>query len=259
MSRRIIFSALLLCALPGASTGCRAPGYPKPGSEVVRPEQVLDFPTLYKQNCAACHGADGKYGAAISLNNPVYLAVAGENNLRTITANGVTGTLMPPFAKISGGTLTDQQIENLTQGMIHAWGNPAWRNPVALGGQNLPPYASSTPGDPVRGQEAFTTFCARCHGADGAGASSVANDKLLQNGSLQRGSLIDPSYLALVSDQNLRSMILAGQPEQGMPDWRSDISPVGSHAMTDQEITDTVAWLASHRVKSAGLPYPEHP
>ncbi len=254
MSGRIFFSALILCALSFASVGCRAPGYPKPGPEVVRPDQVLDFPTLYKQNCAACHGADGKYGAAISLNNPVYLSVAGEAHLRTVTANGVTGTLMPPFAKLTGGTLTDQQIENLTQGMIQAWGNPAWSNPAALGAQALPPYASSTPGDPVHGQKAFTTFCARCHGTDGTGASSMSNGKLLQN-----GSLVDPSYLALVSNQNLRSMILAGQPEQGMPDWRSDISPAGSHVMTDQEITDTVAWLASHRVKSAGQPYPEHP
>jgi mono/diheme cytochrome c family protein len=254
MSGRIFFSALILCALPLVSMGCRAPGYPKPGPEVVRPDQVLDFPTLYKQNCAACHGADGKYGAALSLNNPVYLSVAGEATLRTITAKGVPGTLMPPFAKSNGGSLTDQQIENLTQGMIQAWSQPA-----ALGGLTPPPYASSTPGDPMQGQKAFTAFCARCHGAEGTGASSMSNGKLLQNGSLQKGSLIDPSYLALVSNQNLRSMILAGQPEQGMPDWRSDISPAGSHVMTDQEITDTVAWLASHRVESAGQPYPEHP
>lgn len=249
MSGRIFFSGLILCALSFASVGCRAPGYPKPGPEVVRPEQVLDFPTLYKQNCAACHGADGKYGAAISLNNPVYLSVAGEANLLAITAKGIPGTLMPPFAKRTGGSLTDQQIENLTQGMIHAWSRPA-----ALNGLTPPPYASSTPGDAMQGQKAFTTFCASCHGADGTGASSMLNGKRLQN-----GSLIDPSYLALVSNQNLRSMILAGQPEQGMPDWRSDISPVGSHTMTDQEITDTVAWLASHRVESAGQPYPEHP
>ena len=32
-----------------------------------------------------------------------------------------------------------------------------------------------------------------------------------------------------------------------MPDWRSDISGPGSRAMTDQEITDVVAWLAAQR------------
>ena len=39
--------------------GCdSAPGRPKPGPEVPRPEAVLDFPTLYRQNCSGCHGAE---------------------------------------------------------------------------------------------------------------------------------------------------------------------------------------------------------
>jgi cytochrome c oxidase cbb3-type subunit 3/ubiquinol-cytochrome c reductase cytochrome c subunit len=60
---------------------------------------------------------------------------------------------------------------------------------------------------------------------------------------------VDPSYLALVSDQSLRSTIIAGRPDQGMPDWRSDISGAGSGTMTDQEITDVVAWLAAQRTE----------
>src|SRR5438445_13041099 len=78
-------------------TGCsRIPGRAGPGPEVPRPESVLDFSTLYKANCAGCHGENGKDGAAISLANPVYLAVAGEDNLRQIVGNGVPGKLMPP-------------------------------------------------------------------------------------------------------------------------------------------------------------------
>src|SRR5580658_8701753 len=92
--------ALLLVAASAAGIGCgRIPGRPGPGPEVVRPEEVVDFPTLYKQNCAACHGENGRNGAAISLANPVYVAIAGEDNLRRITAMGVPGKLMPPFAK----------------------------------------------------------------------------------------------------------------------------------------------------------------
>ncbi|MHB1699769.1 MAG: c-type cytochrome [Acidobacteriaceae bacterium] len=250
MSGRTVLQALLLCALPLGILGCdRAPGYPKPGPEVVRPDEVVDFPTLYKQNCSACHGADGKNGAAISLANPVYLATAGEANLLAATAKGVKGTLMPPFAKSSGGMLTDEQIESLVQGMLRTWGRPD-----QFAGQTLPSYASSTAGDASRGQKAFTTFCARCHGADGSGASIADGGKAEKN-----GSLVDPTYLALVSDQSLRSVIIAGRPDEGMPDWRSDISGAGSHSMTDQEITDTVAWLAGHRVKTAGQPYPQHP
>ena len=98
----------------------------------------MDFATLYKQNCAGCHGENGKNGAAISLADPVYLAVAGEATLRQVTANGVAGTLMPAFEKSAGGTLTDQQIDSLVQGIFHAWSRPD-----ALGASHAPPYAAS--------------------------------------------------------------------------------------------------------------------
>jgi cytochrome c oxidase cbb3-type subunit 3/ubiquinol-cytochrome c reductase cytochrome c subunit len=163
------------------------------------------------------------------LDNPVYLAVAGEAMVRQITAKGVIGTLMPAFAKSAGGTLTDQQIDSLVHGIL------AWSRPDVVSGSS-PSYAASVKGDPAQGQKAFAAFCAHCHGTDGKGAKDAP------------GSIVDPSYLALVSDQSLRSTIIAGRPDQGMPDWRSDISGSGARAMTDQEITDIVAWLAAERV-----------
>jgi cytochrome c oxidase cbb3-type subunit 3/ubiquinol-cytochrome c reductase cytochrome c subunit len=205
---------------------------------------VLDFATLYRQNCSACHGDNGKSGAAIALANPVYLAIAGSANIQRITADGVPGTAMPPFSKSKGGMLTDQQIAVLGQGMEQAWGNPA-----ALATQTPPAYAS-TPGDATQGQKTFATFCARCHGADATGAST--------NG-IVTGSLVDPSYLALITDQGLRSIILAGQTEQGPHDWRSYLTGPSARPMTDQEVTDTVAWLASHRTATPGQVYKQHP
>jgi len=238
--------SLILCLLSCAaltSTGCNAPDRPGPGPAVARPDQLLDFSTLYAQNCASCHGVNGRNGAAISLANPVYLAVAGVSNIQRITSLGVPGTAMPPFAHSAGGMLTDQQIAVLSQGMIQNWGNAN-----ALGSQTPPAYANSTTGDPARGQQAFTTFCARCHGADGTGGKSPHGESL--------GSLVDPAYLALISDQGLRSYIVASQTEQGPHDWRS-YTP--GHPMTDQEITDVVAWLTSHRIATPGQPYPSHP
>jgi len=239
-------SAVLVCM------GCsHVPGVPKPGPEVVRPEEVLEFRTLYKQNCSGCHGEDGRNGAALPLNNPAYLAVAGAENLRTITAKGVTKTLMPPFAASAGGMLTDKQIDALVQGMLREWSRPA-----DFAGIDLPPYASSAAGNLAEGQKAFVLACARCHGVDGMGAKPSADGKPLQNGS-SPDPILDPSYLALVSDQNLRSLIIAGRPDQNVPDWRTYISGPAARALTPQEMNDIVAWIASHRAPLPGSSIPE--
>jgi mono/diheme cytochrome c family protein len=236
----------MLSAACMAAIGCsRIPGRPGPGPDVVRPEQVLDFPTLYKENCAACHGATGKNGAAISLANPVYLTLAGEDNIGTAISEGVSGGLMPPFDKSSGGTLTDEQIDVLAKGLIHQWGKPN-----LLDGQNAPPYEATLKGDVEHGQQAFASFCAQCHGP--AGKGSPGDPK---TGAGKLGSLVDPSYLALITDQNLRSITIAGRPDEGMPDWRSD----GAQPLTDQQVTDIIAWLASNRTANPGQPYRSHP
>ena len=234
---------LLACAAALVTAGCNPPGKPGPYPEVPRPEQITNFATLYSQNCAACHGANGRNGAAISLANPVYLAIAGTANIQRITADGVPNTAMPPFARSKGGMLSDNQIQLIAQGMEQNWGNSS-----ALAGTTAPPYASGAPGNAAHGQQAFATYCAQCHGADATGGKAPNGTAL--------GSLIDPAYLALITDQGLRSIILAGQTEQGSHDWRS-YQP--QHPMTDQEITDVVAWLTSHRTATPGQPYPQHP
>jgi cytochrome c oxidase cbb3-type subunit 3/ubiquinol-cytochrome c reductase cytochrome c subunit len=58
---------------------------------------------------------------------------------------------------------------------------------------------------------------------------------------------LDTSYLALVSNQSLRSLILTGRPDEDVPDWRSYITGPNARALTSQEVDDMVAWLAGHR------------
>jgi hypothetical protein len=56
-----------------------------------------------------------------------------------------------------------------------------------------------------------------------------------------------------VSDQQLRTIVIAGRPELGAPDWRGDVA---GRPMSAQEITDVVAWLSSQRPQFPGQPYP---
>jgi cytochrome c oxidase cbb3-type subunit 3 len=184
------------------------------------------FDALYTTNCAGCHGTDGQGGAARGLADPVFLRIADDATLRRVTATGVPGTAMPPFAQAAGGQLTDDRIDALVRGMRAKWA--AGSDVVDL---NPPPYSSSTAGDPTRGSDAFATFCSRCHGADGRGGDGGS-------------SIVDASYLSLVSDQNLRTTIIAGRPDLGAPDWRGDVL---GRAMSPDEVSDVVAWLAAKR------------
>ncbi len=228
-------AALVLAACDGL------PGRPGAGREVLRPDEVLDFNTLYSQNCAGCHGAGGKGGAAVSLADPVYLALADDATIRRVSSNGVPGGPMPAFAQSAGGMLTDRQIDALARGMRQRWANPG-----ALGGAKLPPYSAAAPGDASRGAGVYQTFCARCHGPDGRGGGRAH-------------SIVDGSYLALVSDQGLRTTVILGLPgivvngSPGAPDWRNDVP---GRAMTDQEVSDVTAWLVAQRAPFPGQPYP---
>jgi cytochrome c oxidase cbb3-type subunit 3 len=214
---------------------CGTPhGQPQRGSEVLAPSEVMEFGQLYSENCAACHGPQGKGGAAIALASPVYLAIADDASMRKVIAQGVPGTAMPAFAKSAGGMLTDAQIEVLTREIRSRWSRPG-----ILDTASAPPYAAKLTGDAQRGETAYKMFCESCHGPLGRGGQKAS-------------AISDGSFLALVSDQGLRTIVIAGRPELGAPDWRGNVP---SKAMSDQEITDVVAWLASRRVLNPGQPY----
>lgn len=225
-------AAVLLSLMLSA---CSSPhGRPQRDSVPVAPSRVLEFGTLYAQNCAACHGAEGRGGAAIALADPVYLAIIDEPSMRKIIADGAHGTSMPAFAENAGGMLTDEQIAVISSGIFSRWARKG-----ILDGTDRPSYAARNPGTAANGELAYRTYCASCHGPGGQGGpkgSAITND----------------SFLALVSDQSLRTIVIAGRPELGAPDWRGNVP---GKPMSDQEITDVVAWLTSHRVRSPGQPY----
>jgi cytochrome c oxidase cbb3-type subunit III len=205
--------------------GCNSlPGHPTTADYPLRPSAVTDYSELYSENCAGCHGADGKLGAAYALNNPVYLSIVDDKTLISIIARGVDGTAMPPFAENAGGSLTDEQIAIVVGGMRKQWA----REGAAEG---APSYAANGAGDPGNGANVFETFCASCHGADGKGGAV-------------RGSIVDGSFLALTSDQDLRAIVIAGRPDLGHPDWKDYVA---GQPMTAQQVSDVVAWLASKR------------
>ncbi len=227
----VAFAALALAACTGL------PGQPDPAARPIRPADVKDVNVLYAGNCAGCHGAEGKLGAARPLADGLYWHVVRDADVRDVVTRGIEGTEMPAFAMSEGGALTDTQIDLLVTGLRARWqGTP-------LANRGLPAWSvgSAPAGDlgaTQRGAAVFAARCALCHGAAGEGG-------------LAPGSLVDPSYLALVSDQALRSAVIFGRTDLGMPDYRGGR---GETPLTNGEISDVVAWLGSHRVASPRWP-----
>jgi cytochrome c oxidase cbb3-type subunit III len=214
---------LYACSTAGllAVSGCdQLPGKPKESDRWQPPEAVKDFKTLFGTNCSACHGDDASIGPALSVQNPLFLAVIPKDTLRKLIAEGIKGTPMPGFSKAVGGGLTDEQIDILADNLT----SKAVQQP------NLPAYSAPL-GDANHGSEVYNQYCANCHGQAGQGGKA--------------GPVVNPDYLHLVSDQYLRSVIIGGRPELGMPNYQEFVK---DHPMSSEEIADVVAWLASHRL-----------
>ncbi len=214
---------MLLACVVALITGCEhSPGDP-PGP-IPRPAEVTDFSTLYSENCAACHGANGENGPAIDLANPEYQALVDDATLRKWISGGMPGTEMPAFAQSAGGMLTERQVNALIAGMRQQW----WR-PKAFAGATPPPYAQPQDGNAHDGEQTYQARCFACHARS-------------------RQQITSPDYLALVGNQALRSIINAGRPDIGQPDW-SHLGPGGKTAtpLSAQDIDNIVAYLASLR------------
>lgn len=231
MTRR----ALLLSALTLAATcACDSTHARRPVDSPIIPPRTTEFKTLYGTNCAGCHGPSGEGGVALGLGNPIYLAIASDAILRRVTANGVPGTAMPAFAQGAGGPLTSSQIDVIVSGIRDRWSRSNLQR-----GPQPPPYAAPGLGDASRGASAYARYCASCHGVAGRGGSRAE-------------SIVDVAYLALVSDQSLRTTMIAGRPDIGHPDWRGYVP---DEPISSEDVSDVDAWLASQRARSSTQPY----
>ena len=224
-----ILSLVLLTLLVG-SLGCdRKIGPPNDQEELMRPENIGSFDRLYKQNCSACHGENGSGGPALDLANPKYQALVDDVSLRRWITSGMPGTQMPAFGESAGGFLTPQQVDVLVAGMRARWDHKG------RGTEEMPSYSSTAVGNVEHGQDNFRVSCSSCH----------------QQG---QQKITDASYLSLVSDQSLRSIIIAGRPDLGHPDW-SQVRH--GQPLTDRDVSDVIAYLHSLRSDTPGQPYPE--
>jgi mono/diheme cytochrome c family protein len=183
-------------------------------------EKTTDGAVLYNRFCVNCHG-DGTYSKWDSffgrfipaIRGPGLRALADSAYLRTAIEQGRPGTLMPAWGKQAGG-LTDRQVAALVDYLEAGDGRPKQ--------QLRPPPSLMSEGNPARGGELFTQYCAGCH-------SKLAPS--LGNSVFQKSS--DARFVALT--------IVNGRSDTAMPAFQRP----GVAGLSDEEVRDLVAYVRS--------------
>lgn len=214
-------ATLLLATCGALLAGCGGGALP-PGSVEAAPPEAPGLDTaegvaaFYANACSGCHGADGWHGAARPLADPLWWRTMPDEQIVEATAVGL-GRLMPGFSKDAKGGpyiayagLDRDDVATFVKGLRKRW---------ETGGEPAPAGSAVRLGDASMGGELFSAHCASCH-VEGS-----------------RDSVLNPFYLANVTDQGLWSAVVFGRPDLGKAP--SSLSP--------DEIADVVAFMASRR------------
>jgi mono/diheme cytochrome c family protein len=209
-------------------------GKPVPATDLARGQ------ALYAQQCAACHGVDGRGdGEAAYLLNPKprdlraarYRLVStwegvptDDDLLRTIT-RGIPGSAMPSWG----------HLPELDRRALVAFLKSLAERPLDVGAPRAPadgaPGAGlvTVPAEPAdaatnraRAEELFAGACASCHGADGRGDGGSATDLRDAEGKPTRPrDLTSGVFKTNPTPDDIYRRVMVGMPGTPMPgsDW----------------------------------------
>lgn len=204
--RRILFTLLgLALALPAAA----AP----------------DGAKLFAQNCAACHGSDGRGGVGVPLALPDFLGSVSDRFLIATIRHGRPGRVMPSFKQLS-----DAQVRAIVA-HLRSWmpkGMPT-------------PSAGDVPvaGNVLHGKVLFAQNCAVCHGANGQGGSGTGvTFSRPRNLPIIPPALNNPGFLAAASDRMIKTTLMHGRRGTPMVSFLKK-------GLTERDIDDIVSYVRS--------------
>ena len=129
----LIFMVLLIAGF--VSYRVREPGLRRTAAAQQQASYRTIGRTLFAGNCASCHGRDATGGSAPVLNSQQFLKAATDPQIQQIVSSGISGSEMPAWSFDFGGTLTSEQIQQITSYLrslqAKAPSVPAWRSGAA--------------------------------------------------------------------------------------------------------------------------------
>jgi cytochrome c oxidase cbb3-type subunit III len=177
---------------------------------------------LYQQNCAACHGSEGKGGVGVPLALEDFLANVPDSYLFSTIRHGRPGRVMPAFER-----LTDDEVQAIVD-HIRSFGPPG-------------PETDGTPvaGDPRRGAGLFEANCATCHGARGEGSPGTGvTFSRPRDLPILAPALNNPGFLQAASDATIKRALMEGRSGTPMPS-------AGELGLSEPDVDDIVSYVRS--------------
>ncbi len=174
--------------------------------------------TIFAENCAACHGANGE-GSTIApaLNTDELRIRLSDADVARIIQEGVPGTLMASWT-----SALDINQQQAVVALVSGWGE---LNTI---GVRLPVIEAApldtSPEAIASGQKLFNLLCTQCHGVDGYG-SAIAP------------ALNNQTFLNQTPNAAIQQIIAGGVTGTNMPAW-------GGY-LTDADIAAITAYLRS--------------
>lgn len=194
--------------------------------------------TLFRKNCAVCHGVQGKGDGEIARNldpkprnlqNARVMLHYTEDMLLARIRDGVPGTAMPPWKNVLTETEIAEVFAYVKSAFIEAPANrgdlPPFsdrRPPERFSAEKLAKVAREMPKEvatqePVwvkAGAEAFLKNCSGCHGRQGNGKGM-----LYQYHDPRPRNLMNKAYMNNLKDEQLFFSIQNGVHGTAMPNW----------------------------------------
>lgn len=178
---------------------------------------------IYKQQCFACHGDNGKGEGAregTSLNNQQFLSTVTDKDLYNQVKYGREGTVMPAY----GGNLSEDDLEHIVA-YIRNWQKKSLDFDVP----------EKISGDPDNGRKLFQPYCANCHGLEGAGKKKMGT------------VLASPQYLQYTTDEQIWISTAYGREDTRMGASLEGLD--GARQLSESEISDITAYIRSLQTK----------
>jgi cytochrome c oxidase cbb3-type subunit 3 len=207
---RLTASVLFMIMISWTAVSAQTSGDPERGGQ------------LYVENCALCHGVDGK--GRIGARLEAFSGIDPEAVIATTIANGISGTVMPAWSESQGGPLSDQDIADIVSYILAAFDGTEPIEPLP---EYIPPEIPRLPdveGDPSSGAVVFQANCAACHGEQAQG---------------RFGKSLAQSWPGDQPELFIRQVVSDGIPGTIMPTW----AEANGGPLSADEIADVAAYL----------------